>query len=94
MEVGQFKVGSVVRVDDVERGSPQELLSPVSLSYKELLAYQMGEPCAPCRPTWFASHWWGEPVLDFVRCCEKHAEVRGLAEDEATYWVCAYANRQ
>ncbi|CAE8715300.1 unnamed protein product [Polarella glacialis] len=32
-------------------------------------------------------------VLDFIRCCEKHAQVRLLGEDSA-YWICAYANRQ
>ena len=41
----------------------------------------------------FVSHWWGEPVLDFIKCVEEHARVRELGED-ATYWVCAYANNQ
>ena len=39
------------------------------------------------------SHWWGEPVLDFIKCLKEHARVRELGED-ATYWVCAYANNQ
>ena len=26
------------------------------------------------KPKWFCSHWWGEPVLDFVACVETHAE--------------------
>ena len=38
----------------------------------------------------FVSHWWGEPVLDFIKCLQKHAEVRELGEDP-TSWVCAYA---
>ena len=41
-------------------------------------------------PQWFVSHWWGEPVLDFIKCTEEHARVRDLGED-ACYWVCAYA---
>jgi len=45
-------------------------------------------------PTYYVSHWWGEPVLDFIRCCEYHAERHGFSPDEAQYWVCAYANRQ
>ena len=41
-------------------------------------------------PQWFVSHWWGEPVCDFVVAVEAHAEARGVAES-AAYWVCAYA---
>jgi len=44
-------------------------------------------------PTWFTSHWWGECIVDFVRCLGRHAEVRDLGPKTA-YWVCAYANRQ
>lgn len=47
----------------------------------------------PQQPMWFVSHWWGEAVLDFIRCLKKHAEVRDLPQDTA-YWVCAYANNQ
>lgn len=44
-------------------------------------------------PQWFASHWWGEPVADFIECLRRHAYDRGLSAD-TSYWVCAYANRQ
>ena len=39
-------------------------------------------------PQWFVSHWWGEPVLDFIKCTQEHARVRELGRD-ACYWVCA-----
>lgn len=45
------------------------------------------------RPQWFASHWWGEAVVDFLKCIKHHLKVRGLQEPSA-YWVCAYANNQ
>lgn len=52
-------------------------------------------------PTFFTSHWWGEPVYDFVRCVEAHAADRGKCtahasnrKYHASYWVCAYANNQ
>jgi hypothetical protein len=52
-------------------------------------------------PKWFCSHWWGEPVLDFVDCVVTHAEDHGYSlqgcehyEPLAGYWVCAYANNQ
>ena len=44
-------------------------------------------------PKWFVSHWWGEPVLDFILCLEEHAKVRGLDPEEAVYWVSAYSTR-
>jgi len=49
-----------------------------------------GEPQAP---TWFVSHWWGEPLHCFVSCIGRHAQTRALP-DSSAYWVCAYANRQ
>ena len=50
------------------------------------------------RPKWFTSHWWGEPVLDFVACIETHAIDHGYrwynyepkwVDDGTSYWVCA-----
>ena len=52
-------------------------------SYVELVAKK------PQKPAWFVSHWWGEPVRDFVRCLNEHARVRALSSHTA-YWVCAY----
>lgn len=46
----------------------------------------------PTKATWYTCHWWGESVLDFITCCDKHSKVRHLPS--AAYWVCAYANRQ
>ena len=61
-------------------------------SYVELVA------SSPQKPDWFVSHWWGEPVLLFLRCLERHAADHtypGEEVDENTaYWVCAYANNQ
>ena len=42
------------------------------------------------KPKWFVSHWWGEPVKDFIKALKNHATVRGLKKTDA-YWVCAYA---
>ena len=63
-------------------------------AYVELVAI-----CAQ-PPKWFCSHWWGEPVLDFVACVVTHAldhgySLEGSKNDPTTaYWVCAYANNQ
>uniref|UniRef100_A0A7S2HEF6 Uncharacterized protein n=1 Tax=Zooxanthella nutricula TaxID=1333877 RepID=A0A7S2HEF6_9DINO len=57
------------------------------VSYVELVA------TGPQHPRWFVSHWWGEPVLQFVQCLSQHSADRGLSA-ESPYWVCAYANNQ
>ncbi|CAE8656289.1 unnamed protein product, partial [Polarella glacialis] len=49
---------------------------------------------SPRLPNWFCSHWWGEPLLDFVACIGRHCAVRQLCFQTTYYWVCAYANRQ
>ena len=48
----------------------------------------------PQLPRWFVSHWWGEPVADFLACLTQHAEDRKLSGENACYWICAYANNQ
>mmetsp|Transcript_97228 Transcript_97228/g.222779 ORF Transcript_97228/g.222779 Transcript_97228/m.222779 type:complete len:870 (+) Transcript_97228:3-2612(+) len=69
----------------------KHFLKPVTeeakCSYVELVAV------AAQAPHWFCSHWWGEPVSDFVECIATHAELRML-KDSSAYWVCAYANNQ
>ena len=59
-------------------------------SYVELVA---PEGTRAQTPKWFVSHWWGEPVKDFIACLEEHARVRNLDPEEAVYWVCAYATK-
>ena len=58
-------------------------------SYVELVA---PAGASSQRPKWFVSHWWGEPVKDFIKALKNYANVRGLKKTDA-YWVCAYAPR-
>lgn len=58
------------------------------VSYKELIASH------PVKTSWFVSHWWGEGILDFVRCVEHHVQLHKLSPQRTGYWVCAYANNQ
>lgn len=39
------------------------------------------------------SHWWGEPVRDFIFCLTQHTRDHFIDED-TPFWVCAYANNQ
>eukprot|EP00913_Durusdinium_trenchii_P029355 g27520.t1 len=73
---------------DVVHHFVRPLTAQKRCSYVELIAD------GPQPAQWFVSHWWGEPVLQFTACVEKHAAHRGLAEKAAAYWVCAYANNQ
>ena len=73
-------------------------------SYVELMA-DGSQP-----PDYFVSHFWGEPVADFIACIAQHTRDRmygggyagqyqagaipGVDGDAAAFWVCAYANRQ
>ena len=50
-------------------------------------------PCSQV-PTWFVSHWWGEPVFAFLVCLRNHVKLRHLNIMDSAYWVCAYANNQ
>ncbi|CAB9519843.1 expressed unknown protein [Seminavis robusta] len=47
----------------------------------------------PQNHMYLVSHWWGEPVVEFVNCLTQHAFDRNLP-DTTSYWVCAYAINQ
>jgi len=87
------KTGHQLRPEDVNLYDLNtELVNPITkkrnCSFKEL--FQSGGS----NPTFYTSHWWGDSVLDFVRCCEYHAGMNGLEASKVKYWVCAYASRQ
>lgn len=77
-----------IMLGDAPLGKLQSMECLNSFSYKEYLSL------TPCKPTWYCSHWWGEPIVSFVNCCQKHAVLRRLNDTMANYWVCGYANRQ
>ncbi|CAE8624029.1 unnamed protein product [Polarella glacialis] len=92
---GRFvmKQGSTLIVDSISGRCHDVRPNKVSLSYQEVLRYSKGLLPQAVAPNWFCSHWWGEAVLDFIKCCEKHVAIHQLGAESA-YWVCAYANRQ
>jgi len=57
------------------------------LSYVEMIAV------GPQPPSWFVSHWWGEPSADLIACIAEHARLHQLDVCKG-WWICAYANRQ
>ena len=54
-------------------------------SYVELIAK------GPQKPTWFVSHWWGEPVIAMIRCLEQHCIDHELSKEITYYWICVSA---
>jgi len=87
-EFGDHPHAGDVEVDGKSFGCPMNVDAITALSYKEMISSK------PLSPLWYVSHWWGEPVFDFVTCCAEHAMRWGLDEKTASYWVCGYANRQ
>jgi len=57
-------------------------------------------------PRWFVSHFWGEPVVDFMSCIKTHKNDFALNYSDNTdrrgggmsndtpVWICSYANNQ
>jgi hypothetical protein len=45
-------------------------------------------------PNAFISHWWGEPVRDFVACLVQFCSDTQLDVETTRFWVCAYALNQ
>ena len=57
-------------------------------------------------PRFFASHWWGEPIVDFVACIEQLVRDNSRNDEDkddkrgggltidTPIWVCTYANNQ
>eukprot|EP00931_Biecheleriopsis_adriatica_P085990 TRINITY_DN60732_c0_g1_i1.p1 TRINITY_DN60732_c0_g1~~TRINITY_DN60732_c0_g1_i1.p1 ORF type:complete len:683 (-),score=153.87 TRINITY_DN60732_c0_g1_i1:58-2106(-) len=61
------------------------ITDPHGCSYVEAVSQEHhSQPAA-----WFVSHYWGDSVLHFTTCIEKHREVRELSA-RTPYWVCAY----
>jgi len=67
------------------------LIKPATWDFNCSLVEVMAD--RPQVPEWFVSHWWGELIMDFLRCLSEHSFLRGLAYN-VCFWVCAYANRQ
>lgn len=85
--------GKRIRPDDVNLYDLNTILIK-PLTKKRNCAFKELFPSGAAAPAYYVSHWWGEKVLDFIKCCEYHAEMHDLDPYTARYWVCAYANRQ
>eukprot|EP00931_Biecheleriopsis_adriatica_P090488 TRINITY_DN64467_c0_g1_i1.p1 TRINITY_DN64467_c0_g1~~TRINITY_DN64467_c0_g1_i1.p1 ORF type:complete len:689 (-),score=122.04 TRINITY_DN64467_c0_g1_i1:263-2182(-) len=68
------------------------LTREVDCSYVEAVAFSETSQI----PSWFASHWWGQPLAGFVPSMKKHALLRSPDNCGVTspYWICEFAHNQ
>ena len=76
----------LVSLYDVSRYVIRPATYKRQISYVELIA------TGTQKPKWFVSHWWGEPIKDFLTCLDTHCTDRVLSRPHAAYWICAYAS--
>ena len=104
------KFGDAEEIACTQCAARLELHAPYWLCHRCGGKHRLCSECAPkpapvpCRelqrPLWFVSHWWGEPLFQFISCLLQHARDRYYltADDDSwldiPYWVCAYANNQ
>jgi len=84
---GQMLAHATINLYQVVDWVVKPATEQTQVSFVELVAD------GPQPPKWFISHWWGEAVMDFIRCLVEHSRRRSLNKD-SPYWVCAYANNQ
>jgi len=84
------------------------IIKPFTMKHQKSFVSALPSTAGPQPPRFFVSHWWGEPVNQFIECIEQ--AVRDFSynysdEDEddqrgggmtcdTPVWVCAYANNQ
>jgi len=99
---GKKLSAGIVTLYDVDRYIIRPYTKPRQLSFVTCLPSTAG----PQPPRFFVSHWWGEPVVDFIKCLEqalrdfarnwydKDGRRGGGLTADTPIWVCAYANNQ
>jgi len=82
------------------------IILPFTEDRKESFVTCLPSTAGPQPPRFFASHWWGEPLVDFIKCLEQAVrDFSPNANDEddrrgggltadTPIWVCAYGNNQ
>ena len=76
---------SFVEIVANEATSPPVVVTPVSR--RVFLWLLISASCLPQAqtPDYFISHWWGEPIVQFVACLQQHSKDRGLEDKEGWY---------
>ena len=82
------------------------IIKPFTEEKKQAFVTCLPSTAGPQPPRFFASHWWGEAVLHFIRCLEQFIKDFGkneTDEDErkgggmtpdTPIWICAHGNNQ
>ena len=93
---GELLSPETVTLYDINKYVIRPFTEGTQKSYVEMIARK------PQKPRWFVSHYWGEPLKDFIACLEQQCndfrggniEEGGGMDDRTPVWVCAYANNQ
>ena len=93
---GESLTPEKVNLYDVNKYVILPLTEKTEKSFVEMIARK------PQKPRWFVSHYWGEPLKDFIECLSQHVsdfrighkEEGGQMDETVPVWVCAYANAQ
>jgi len=84
----------------------KHIIRPFTVEKEVPFVEMLPSTAGPQPPRFFISHWWGEPVRDFILCLERAIlDFRKNRDDEderrgggmsadTPVWVCAYANNQ
>lgn len=86
------RTGEAIRFDSINLYHVDTwILRPVTYEEKCSFVEWLTLNAAEQIPSWFVSHWWGEPVENFIQCLRIHQRIRNI---KPAYWVCAYCNNQ
>jgi len=69
------------------------VILPFTVRTRESFVFSLPSTTGPQKPHVFISHWWGEPIKDFLACVMQFIKDFNLSLD-TPFWVCAYANNQ
>ena len=62
------------------------VVNPATAPYKCSFVELVAPPGTTAQtPRWFVSHWWGEPVKDFIKAVEYHARQRFAPRGQYNY---------
>merc|ERR1740124_1539407 len=82
------------------------VIRPYTVHRRKSLVARLPSTAGSQQPRFFVSHWWGEPVYDFINCVEQLIRDFGSNKNDdddrrgggmtadTPIWVCAYGNNQ
>jgi len=82
------------------------VIRPYTVHQSKSLVARLPSTAGSQQPRFFVSHWWGEPVCDFINCVEQFVRDFAINRNDdddrrgggmtadTPIWICAYGNNQ